>query len=176
MKWRKISTEVLAEGYAIELQRLKFEVEHDGQITETTRDAVHHNGSVACVLTDQAGRIALELIYRPIFDSHQYEIPAGGIEKGETPEDAILRELREEVGAEVQGLELVTVVQNAPGHTDHLTYIFRATLLSLGAPEAQSLEEEDLQLSWIKKAEIAEYLDKIHDAKTKIGVSFWAAL
>ncbi len=175
MKWKKLSTEVLSEGYAVELQRIKFEVEHDGRITETTRDAVHHNGTVACVLTDQADQIALELIYRPIFDSHQYEIPAGGIEKGETPENAILRELREEVGAEVQGLELVTVVQNAPGHTDHLTYIFRARVLSLGAPVAQSLEEEDLQIRWVTKAEIAKYLDKIHDAKTKIGVSIWVS-
>jgi ADP-ribose pyrophosphatase len=152
MKWKKTSTETLATAFAIELQRLTF-----------------------AVLTDHEGRLALELIYRPIFDSQQYEIPAGGIEVGEMPESAIVRELREEVGAEVKDLELLTVVQNAPGHTDHLTYIFRARLLSIGIPKAQSIEEEDLQIHWVSKAEIAEYSDKIHDAKTMIGVSLWVS-
>jgi ADP-ribose pyrophosphatase len=175
MKWKKTSTETLATAYAIELQRLTFEVDNERHITEVTRDSVHHNGTVACVLTDQTGRIALELIYRPIFDSHQYEIPAGGIDAGETPQAAIVRELREEVGAEVSDLELLTVVQNAPGHTDHVTYIFRAVVLSLKEPEAQSLEEEDLQIHWVTKAEIAEHHNKIHDAKTKIGVSLWVS-
>jgi ADP-ribose pyrophosphatase len=175
MKWKKTSTETLATAYAIEVQRLTFAVEDRGQITEATRDSVHHNGTVACLLTDHEGRLALELIYRPIFDSQQYEIPAGGIEVGETPESAIVRELREEVGAEVKDLELLTVVQNAPGHTDHLTYIFRASLLSIGIPTAQSIEEEDLQIHWVTKAEIAEYSEKIHDAKTMIGVSLWVS-
>lgn len=54
----------------------------------------------ACALIDTDGRILMS--QRPIGKSHAglWEFPGGKIEEGERPEQAIVRELREELGIE----------------------------------------------------------------------------
>lgn len=54
----------------------------------------------ACALMDADGRILM--CQRPEGKAHAglWEFPGGKIETGETPEDAIVRELREELGVE----------------------------------------------------------------------------
>lgn len=54
----------------------------------------------ACALMDADGRILM--CQRPEGKAHAglWEFPGGKIETGETPEDAIVRELREELGLE----------------------------------------------------------------------------
>lgn len=54
----------------------------------------------ACALIDPDGRILV--CQRPSGKSHagMWEFPGGKIEKGERPEDTIVRELREELGIE----------------------------------------------------------------------------
>lgn len=55
---------------------------------------------VACALIDADGRVLMS--QRPDGKDHarQWEFPGGKLERGETPEDAIVRELREELGIE----------------------------------------------------------------------------
>lgn len=55
---------------------------------------------VACALIDADGRVLMS--QRPHGKDHagQWEFPGGKLERGETPEDAIVRELREELGIE----------------------------------------------------------------------------
>jgi ADP-ribose pyrophosphatase len=61
--------------------------------------ALKREGRVVSVLalTDQ-NRVLLTRQYRPGPDAVLDELPAGGVEPGETPEAAALRELREETG------------------------------------------------------------------------------
>ncbi len=55
---------------------------------------------VACALMDADGRILIA--QRPVGKSFSglWEFPGGKLEEGETPEQAIVRELREEIGIE----------------------------------------------------------------------------
>ncbi|HSR85420.1 MAG TPA: NUDIX domain-containing protein [Streptosporangiaceae bacterium] len=59
------------------------------------------------VLRDRAGRI---LLFRAVLpsraDSHWWELPGGGIEPGETYQQAAIREIREETGLEISAAQV----------------------------------------------------------------------
>ncbi len=56
-----------------------------------------------------AGHVVLCRQYRYIFgENHRWEMPTGGIKPGETPEQAALRELQEEVGYTAGRLDWVS--------------------------------------------------------------------
>lgn len=55
------------------------------------------DGIIAMVF-DEIGRIVLVDQYRPPLGRHTLEMPAGGLEAGETPETAVAREIFEETG------------------------------------------------------------------------------
>jgi ADP-ribose pyrophosphatase YjhB (NUDIX family) len=63
--------------------------------------------TAGAVITDERGRV---LLLNHVFRSGSgWGIPGGFIEKGEQPEAAIRRELREEIGLELERAELVFV-------------------------------------------------------------------
>lgn len=59
---------------------------------------------------------------RPLY----YSLPGGGVEKGETPEQAAMRELQEELGATIEVLGIVL----DPLQTERETYVIKANLVS----------------------------------------------
>lgn len=68
------------------------------------------NRSVAIVIRD--GKILMERVF--YFGREFYTLPGGGIEKGETPEQACLRELKEECGLDGRIVKpLVTIHKDA---------------------------------------------------------------
>ena len=81
-----------------------------------------------------------------------WEFAGGKVEKGETGEQALKRELREELGIDVEVQEQVADVTYAyPELTVHLT-LYGAAIAS-GTP--QLLEHNDLR--WITLAEAGDY-------------------
>ena len=77
----------------------------------------------ACVL-DGAGRV---LLLRHAFRSGSgWGIPGGFLEKGEQPEDALRRELREEVGLELAGARLAFVRTLKRPHQVEIMFCARA--------------------------------------------------
>lgn len=59
------------------------------------------NGAAAAIF-DGAGRL---LLIKENYDRRRYSLPGGRVEPGETPEEAVVREVREEtgVGAQIDG-------------------------------------------------------------------------
>ena len=81
-----------------------------------------------------------------------WEFVGGKIEAGETPEQALIRECREELAVTLSvGGKFMDVVHEYPDLTVHLT-LFSA-VIAAGAP--QLLEHNDIR--WITPAEIGEY-------------------
>jgi 8-oxo-dGTP diphosphatase len=93
---------------------------------------------------DELGRV---LLVRPTYKDH-WDIPGGYVEPGESPRDACLREVREELGLVIATVALLAV-DWAPngGEGDKLLFVFDG-----GTPTSDQLAEIKLAT-----AEIAEW-------------------
>jgi ADP-ribose pyrophosphatase YjhB (NUDIX family) len=87
----------------------------------------------AMIFDDQGRILLLEHVFRP--DSG-WGIPGGFLSKGEQPEAALRRELREEIGIEVENVEMV-LVRTLP-QPRQIEIYFRAR--AIGRPEPCSFE------------------------------------
>ena len=72
--------------------------------TNTIREVVLHNGGVCIALKDN-GYYYMVRQYRYALGKDMLEFPAGKIEKGELPDEAILREVVEETGFEAKNIK-----------------------------------------------------------------------
>jgi len=73
-------------------------------------------GAVAVAAFTEDNKMILTKQYRHPFHKVNYDIPAGGAQDGETPEQAALRELEEETGYTAEKLEWIGRFTWAPGN------------------------------------------------------------
>jgi len=96
----------------------------------TTREIAEHDNSVCMVPIDENGDVLLVRQYRKAVESDLLEVPAGGIEENETPEEAVLRELQEEVGYTAGDVQALAGFWVSPGWCTEYMYSYLATALS----------------------------------------------
>jgi 8-oxo-dGTP pyrophosphatase MutT (NUDIX family) len=126
------------------------ELLHKGRIVDLVRldgrwEVAEHQASVAVLVLE--GRQVLGVRQeRPAIGRRTWELPAGLIDPGESPEQAARRELAEEVGLGGR-LELLTSMYTSPGFTDELLHLFEAH--DLEPAHAQADEDEELELAWL---------------------------
>ncbi len=92
---------------------------------------------------DAADRVLLvEPTYKPY-----WEIPGGAVEAGESPRDAVVRELKEELSLScgVGGLLAIDWVPPMPDRTEGLMVVFDGGLLTAHAAAAISVPPEELR-------------------------------
>ena len=79
---------------------------------------------VSCFVFDQEGRLLLLQRHRDDWGGGLWATPAGGIDEGETPEAAMLRELYEETGLVITDIEYLGKhrVTMPHGSVDMMTY------------------------------------------------------
>ena len=81
-----------------------------------------------------------------------WELPGGKVEPGETHEEALVRELREEVGIDVQVGEPVAKVDHAYSHFKITLHVYRCDHTA-GRPRAEFHDE----LKWVPRAHFDRY-------------------
>jgi len=136
----------------------------------TDREVVRHPGAAAMVPFLSDGEVVLIKQYRHAVDRVLWEIPAGTLEKGESPLDCAGRELVEEIGYEASAFEKLTELLPAPGYTDECIHIFVATGLR---PAQQNLDDDEvLEIQPTSFDRAIEMIadGAIQDAKTIVGL------
>ena len=82
----------------------------------------------------------------------RWEFPGGKLEKGESPEEAIEREIREELAAEIKAGRVYQAIAYSYPEKDVLLLFYAASVVS-GEPRPV----EEAEIRWITLEELDEY-------------------
>jgi len=110
---------------------------------KTTREIAEHSDCIAVVVLDNQDNVLLVRQFRYPVGRFLLEIPAGGIDSGEEPIDAVRRELQEEIGYFPKKIEQLTGFYAIPGYGTEYLHCFLATDLipsRLIAEDTESIE------------------------------------
>ena len=133
-------------------------------------EVVRHPGAAAVVPLKDNGTVVLIKQFRHAADGFIYEIPAGKLHPGEDPKHCAARELEEEIGYQAGKLELLSSIFTAPGFTDEVIHIYKATELAKGR---QNLDRDEvLEIVEVSLQEAIDMIrvGRIRDAKTMVGL------
>lgn len=92
--------------------------------------------SVSVIATDLDDRL---LLVRHSYGSRSWAVPIGGINRGEPPEDAARRELREETGCEPGRLQFVGVQQECVHGAQNAIHVFAAKVQGKPKPDNREI-------------------------------------
>lgn len=137
------------------------------------REVAEHAPVVVAVPLDEEGNVLLVRQYRLPVGRSLLELPAGGIDAGESVEEAVQRELQEETGQRAGHLERLGSFFVSPGYSDELMHLFLATGLEPSPLVADSDESIEVVRMPLTDALALVERGEIYDAKTIIGL--WAA-
>lgn len=113
----------------------------------------------AAVLLDQ-GRVLLTKRGDGKHLAGMWEFPGGKLERGESPEDAVVRECREECGIEVEVIDIFDVTHHRYPEKDVLLLFYRC---ALRAGEVRNIQVADH--AWVEPRELDAYTFPTADAR-----------
>ena len=138
------------------------------------REIVKHPGAAAILAFDEKDRIILVRQHRY---PHGYvlEIPAGTLEKGESPKRCALREIQEETGYKAKGMTHLITYYPSVGYNTEAIHCFVAS----GLTRVKTKLDTD-EFITVKKMELSKLIrmiksGKIIDSKTICAVLVYAA-
>jgi ADP-ribose pyrophosphatase len=136
-------------------------------------EIVEHGGAVVVIALSGPDEMVLVRQYRHPLERLTWEVCAGGIDPGETPHDAALRELREETGFRARSLRRLWSAYSAPGFCSELLHFFVTDEWDVG--ETDFDPGEDIEIATFPIVRLREMMerDELPDAKTQISV-LWA--
>lgn len=137
-------------------------------------EMIRHSGASAVVPIFDAAKSDPEILlirqYRYAANGYVYEIPAGRLDDGETPENCARRELKEETGYSVSQIRPLTTLYTTPGFTDEKIHLFAAEGLIPGKDARESDEFLELHPILLSKALGLIRAGEIVDGKTIVGL------
>jgi mutator protein MutT len=120
-------------------------------MSDTQRPASADTVPVVAAVIERGGRLLITRRRAGTHLSGLWEFPGGKPEPGERKEDALVREIKEELGAVVSvGEQIETVEWQYPGKRVSLTF-FRCALTG----EPQPLEGQEM--AWVAPADLSRY-------------------
>lgn len=133
------------------------------------REVVEHRGAVA-VVAMVGNNVLLERQYRHTAGKVMWEIPAGTLEKGESPIQAVARELEEETGYAAERIEELTHFYVAVGYSTEVIRVYLA--IGLEKRSAHPDEDELIDAVLVPMSDALRMIssNEIEDAKTIIGL------
>ena len=138
------------------------------------REIIKHPGAAAILAFDEKDKIILVRQHRfPL--GYILEIPAGTLEKGESPKRCALREIQEETGYKAKGMTHLITYYPSVGYNTEAIHCFVAS----GLTRVKTKLDTD-EFITVKKMELPKLIKliksgKIIDSKTICAVMVYAA-
>ena len=138
------------------------------------REIIKHPGAAAILAFDEKDKIILVRQHR-FPRGYILEIPAGTLEKGETPKRCALREIQEETGYKAKGMTHLITYYPSVGYNTEAIHCFVAS----GLTRVKTKLDTD-EFITVKKMELPKLIKliksgKIIDSKTICAVMVYAA-
>ena len=155
----------VGKSWSLRLDKFRF----NDRIIE--KEIVEHLPSVGMIPILDNENILLVSQYRIAARKNLLEIPAGKIEQGETPRQAALREMAEEIGYAGTLVPLLKIYL-APGYDTELMYIYVAKDLK----KIKRRRGDDDEIITIKKIKISTAIEKCISGQVEDSKSITAIL
>lgn len=118
--------------------------------------SIHYPRPAVGIVAMQDDKVLLIRHYRYLIDRVVWAIPSGGVDEGEDPREAALRELREETGWQAQRADEIIRYNPSYGSSDQLFITWLAHDLTwVGMDEDQ---DEVMETGWFTLEEIGQLI------------------
>jgi ADP-ribose pyrophosphatase len=169
--------------FAIDQAVLEFR-KHDGSWSPPVRQLCFERGDSVAALIVRRDTNDLVLVSQFRYSTYEkgpgwmVEIVAGGLDGGESPQAAIVREIREETGYAATDVEPITSFYVSPGGTSERVHLFYAEVSGTPAPEGGSFGtggDEDIALVELSSEKLWEEFTagRLLDGKTIIALLWY---
>ena len=156
--------------FSVEVDRMRFPngSEHEMEI-------VRHPPSVVLLPMQDREHVILIRQYRASIRRELWELPAGSLEPGETPDAAAERECEEEIGLVPGRIERLRGLFPTPGFCDEELIFFRVSALRPPDPEGRRTPDDDedihAEIFTVEEARAMAARGEIIDLKTAYGLT-----
>lgn len=164
---KKLTSKQIFDGKVVKLFVDTVELP-DGK--EAIREIVRHPGAVCVIPVTSEGEVIMVKQYRYAFEQIMLEIPAGKLEPGEDPLEAVKRELEEESGVVAGNIEYMGEIFTTVAIFDEKIHAYLAT--DLVYKNAHPDEDEFLEVEKIPLSTLVDMVmnGEIKDSKTQICI------
>lgn len=173
LKEEQISGQEKFRGHVVSLRVDQARI-GDGSIRE--REVVEHPGGVSVVALTQDDQVLMVRQFRYAQGEVLLEIPAGKLEPGEDPFEAMRREQREETGTVSQHYVSLGVCYPTPAYDTEKIYLWAGRVSGWGEQKLDDGELLEVERVPLQEAEQMVLRNEISDAKTQVGILKAAAL
>ena len=164
---KTLRSETKFEGKIITVKHDDVELENG---STAKREIVCHNGGVCAVVLTENDEVLLVRQFRYPYKEVLLELPAGKLEKGEDPFEAVKREQVEETGTTGKNYIYLGDLYPTPGYCGEIIRIWACRVDEIcdqSLDEGEFLEVERIPL---KKAVDMVLNNEIPDSKTQVGI------
>lgn len=164
-----LERKVIYESDWVELYSDKVKMP-DGRVFPSYHKLHYPHESISVVIVNEKNEIMMIQSRRYITARLEWEIPAGRIEEGETPEEAARRECLEERGCILKDLTYLCCHNPNNGMSDLKVHLFLARVET----ETAHIDENEVNAKrWVPKEEVLELLK---ENRSQCGVSMLGLL
>ena len=138
--------------------------------TTANRELVQHPGGVSVAALTENNEIYMVRQFRYPYQEILLELPAGKLERGENPFEAVKREQREETGTTAEEYRYLGEVYPTPGSVDDTIRLWACRVKARGEMDLDDDEFLEVEKIPLQKAVEMVLQNEIRDAKTQIGI------
>jgi ADP-ribose pyrophosphatase len=167
---QKLDSERVFKGKVFSVDRDRVKMPNGRTVTV---EVVRHSRSVVLVPVPEPGKVILVRQYRYAVNAYLWELPAGSVDEGESPEEAARRECHEEIGLLPSTVVRLTALYPTPGYCDEEMVFFRLSGLEKADQKAAVDEDEDIESKVFELRDARDMIrsGEIQDMKTLVGLT-----